>query len=178
MNIIQTEIDGLVVIEPRVFGDDRGYFFESFNEREFREKVGDIQFVQDNESKSRYGVLRGLHFQKGEHAQAKLVRVVSGAVLDVAVDLRPGSPTYGKHHAEVLSGENHRQMFIPRGFAHGFSVLSEEVVFQYKCDNFYCPASEGAIAWNDPDLAIDWRIPAEAVILSEKDKHHPFLYEH
>ena len=169
MNIIQTEIDGLVVIEPRVFGDDRGYFFESFNEREFREKVGDIQFVQDNESKSRYGVLRGLHFQKGEHAQAKLVRVVSGAVLDVAVDLRPGSPTYGKHHAEVLSGENHRQMFIPRGFAHGFSVLSEEVVFQYKCDNFYCPASEGAIAW---------RIPAEAVILSEKDKHHPFLYEH
>ena len=177
MNIIQTEIDGLVVIEPRVFGDDRGYFFESFNEREFREKVGDIQFVQDNESKSRYGVLRGLHFQKGEHAQAKLVRVVSGAVLDVAVDLRPGSPTYGKHHAEVLSGENHRQMFIPRGFAHGFSVLSEEVVFQYKCDNFYCPASEGAIAWNDPDLAIDWRIPAEAVILSEKDKHHPFLYE-
>ena len=178
MNIIQTEIDGLVVIEPRVFGDDRGYFFESFNEREFREKVGDIQFVQDNESKSRYGVLRGLHFQKGEHAQAKLVRVVSGAVLDVAVDLRPCSPTYGKHHAEVLSGENHRQMFIPRGFAHGFSVLSEEVVFQYKCDNFYCPASEGAIAWNDPDLAIDWRIPAEAVILSEKDKHHPFLYEH
>ncbi|MBQ3766245.1 MAG: dTDP-4-dehydrorhamnose 3,5-epimerase [Bacteroidales bacterium] len=178
MNIIQTEIDGLMVIEPRVFGDDRGYFFESFNEREFREKVGDVQFVQDNESKSRYGVLRGLHFQKGEHAQAKLVRVVSGAVLDVAVDLRPGSPTYGKHHAEVLSGENHRQMFIPRGFAHGFSVLSEEVVFQYKCDNFYCPDSEGAIAWNDPDLAIDWRIPAESVILSEKDKHHPFLYEH
>ena len=178
MNIIQTEIDGLVVIEPRVFGDDRGYFFESFNEREFREKVGDVQFVQDNESKSRYGVLRGLHFKRGEHAQAKLVRVVSGAVLDVAVDLRPGSPTYGKHHAEVLSGENHRQMFIPRGFAHGFSVLSEEVVFQYKCDNFYCPASEGAIAWNDPDLAIDWRIPADAVILSEKDKPHPFLYEH
>ena len=177
MNIIETEIEGLVVIEPRVFGDDRGYFFESFNEREFREKVGDVQFVQDNESKSCYGVLRGLHFQKGEHAQAKLVRVVSGAVLDVAVDLRPGSPTYGKYHAEVLSGENHRQMFIPRGFAHGFSVLSEEVVFQYKCDNFYCPSAEGALAWNDPDLAIDWRIPAEAVILSEKDKHHPFLYE-
>ena len=178
MNIIKTEIEGLVVIEPRVFGDDRGYFFESFNEREFSEKVGDVQFVQDNESKSRYGVLRGLHFQKGEYAQAKLVRVVSGAVLDVAVDLRPGSPTYGKHHAEVLSGENHRQMFIPRGFAHGFSVLSEEVVFQYKCDNFYCPSAEGAIAWNDPDLAIDWRIPADAIILSEKDKHHPFLYEH
>ena len=178
MNIIKTEIEGLVVIEPRVFGDDRGYFFESFNEREFNEKVGDVRFVQDNESKSRYGVVRGLHFQKGEFAQAKLVRVVSGAVLDVAVDLRPGSPTYGRHHAEVLSGENHRQMYIPRGFAHGFSVLSEEVVFQYKCDNFYCPSAEGAIAWNDPDLAIDWRIPAESVILSEKDKHHPFLYEH
>ena len=177
MNIIKTEIEGLVVIEPRVFGDDRGYFFESFNEQEFCEKVGDVRFVQDNESKSRYGVVRGLHFQKGEFAQAKLVRVVSGAVLDVAVDLRKGSPTYGKYHAEVLSGENHRQMFIPRGFAHGFSVLSDEVVFQYKCDNFYCPSSEGAIAWNDPDLAIDWRIPAEAVILSEKDKHHPFLYE-
>ena len=178
MNIIKTEIEGLVVIEPRVFGDDRGYFFESFNEREFNEKVGDVRFVQDNESKSRYGVVRGLHFQKGEFAQAKLVRVVSGAVLDVAVDLRPGSPTYGRHHAEVLSGENHRQMFIPRGFAHGFSVLSDEVVFQYKCDNFYCPSAEGAVAWNDPDLAIDWRIPAESVILSEKDKHHPFLYEH
>ena len=177
MNIIKTEIEGLVVIEPQVFGDDRGYFFESFNEREFNEKVGDVQFVQDNESKSRYGVVRGLHFQKGEFAQAKIVRVVSGTVLDVAVDLRPGSPTYGKHHAEVLSGENHRQMFIPRGFAHGFSVLSDEVVFQYKCDNFYCPSAEGAVAWNDPDLAIDWRIPAESVILSEKDKHHPFLYE-
>ena len=122
-------------------------------------------------------MIRGLHFQKGEHAQAKLVRVVRGAVLDVAVDLREGSPTYGQYHAEELSGENHRMMFIPRGFAHGFSVLSEDVVFQYKCDNLYCPASEGAIAWNDPTLAIDWRIPAEAVILSEKDKHHPFLHE-
>ena len=177
MNIIETGIEDLVVIEPRVFGDDRGYFFESFNEREFCEKVAPVHFVQDNESKSRYGVIRGLHFQKGEHAQAKLVRVVRGAVLDVAVDLRPDSPAYGKYHAEVLSGENHRMMFIPRGFAHGFSVLSEEVVFQYKCDNFYCPSAEGAIAWNDPDLAIDWQIPAEAVILSEKDKHHPFLYE-
>ena len=177
MNNIQTGIEGLVVIEPKVFGDSRGYFFEVFNEREFAEKVGPVHFVQDNESKSRYGVLRGLHFQKGEHAQAKLVRVVSGSVLDVAVDIRPGSPTYGQWHAEELSGENHRMMFIPRGFAHGFSVLSEEVVFQYKCDNFYCPASEGAIAWNDPTLAIDWRIPAEDVILSEKDKHHPFLYE-
>ena len=177
MNIIQTGIEGLVVIEPKVFGDARGYFFEVFNEREFTEKVGAVRFVQDNESKSRYGVVRGLHFQKGEHAQAKLVRVVSGAVLDVAVDLREGSPTYGKHFAAELTGENHRMMFIPRGFAHGFSVLSEEVVFQYKCDNLYCPASEGAVAWNDPALAIDWRIPAEAVILSEKDKHHPFLYE-
>ena len=177
MNIITTGIEGLIVIEPKVFGDDRGYFFESFNEREFTEKVGPVHFVQDNESKSRYGVVRGLHFQKGEHAQAKLVRVVRGAVLDVAVDLRKGSPTYGQYHAEELSGENHRMMFIPRGFAHGFSVLSEDVVFQYKCDNLYCPASEGAIAWNDPTLAIDWRIPAEAVILSEKDKHHPFLHE-
>ena len=177
MNIIQTEIEGLVVLEPKVFGDNRGYFFEVFNEREFTEKVGSVHFVQDNESKSRYGVLRGLHFQKGEHAQAKLVRVVSGAVLDVAVDIRPGSPTYGQWHAEELTGENHRMMFIPRGFAHGFSVLSEEVVFQYKCDNFYCPAAEGAIAWNDPTLAIDWRIPAADVLLSEKDRHHPFLYE-
>ena len=177
MEIRETGIEGLVTIEPKVFGDDRGYFFEVFNEREFAEKVGPVHFVQDNESKSRYGVVRGLHFQKGENAQAKLVRVVKGAVLDVAVDLRPGSPTYGKYHAEELSGENHRMMFIPRGFAHGFSVLSETVVFQYKCDNFYCPAAEGALAWNDPTLAIDWRIPAEQVILSEKDKHHPFLYE-
>ena len=177
MNIIQTGIEGLVVLEPKVFGDSRGYFFEVFNEREFAEKVGPVHFVQDNESKSRYGVLRGLHFQKGEHAQAKLVRVVSGAVLDVAVDIRPGSPTYGQWHAEELTGENHRMMFIPRGFAHGFSVLSEEVVFQYKCDNFYCPSAEGAIAWNDPTLAIDWRIPTADILLSEKDKHHPFLYE-
>ena len=177
MNIIKTEIEGLVVNEPRVFGDDRGYFFESYSEREFREKVADVRFVQDNESKSRYGVVRGLHFQKGEHAQAKLVRVVSGAVLDVAVDLRDGSPTYGRYHAEVLTGDNHRQMFIPRGFAHGFSVLSEEVTFQYKCDNFYCPSAEGAVAWNDPDLAIDWLIPDDRVILSEKDRHHPFLHE-
>ena len=177
MNVIETGIEGLVVIEPKVFGDERGYFFESFNEREFTEKVGPVHFVQDNESKSRYGVVRGLHFQKGEFAQAKLVRVVRGSVLDVAVDLRAGSPTYGKWHAEELTEENHRMMFIPRGFAHGFSVLSEEVVFQYKCDNLYCPSAEGAIAWNDPALAIDWRIPRGSVILSEKDKHHPFLYE-
>ena len=177
MNIIQTGIEGLVVIQPKVFGDERGYFFEVFNQQEFTEKVGAVHFVQDNESKSRYGVVRGLHFQKGEHAQAKLVRVVSGAVLDVAVDLREGSATYGKWHAEELTGENHRMMFIPRGFAHGFAVLSEEVVFQYKCDNLYCPASEGGIAWNDPDLAIDWRLPEGDIILSEKDKHHPFLHE-
>ena len=177
MNIIETGIEGLVILEPKVFGDERGYFFECFNEREFAEKVGHVHFVQDNESKSRYGVLRGLHFQKGEFAQAKLVRVVSGSVLDVAVDLRPGSPTYGQWHAEELSGENHRMMFIPRGFAHGFAVLSEEVVFQYKCDNFYCPSSEGAIAWDDPDLGIDWRIPAGQVILSAKDSRHPRLRE-
>ena len=177
MNIIETGIEGLVVVEPKVFGDSRGYFFEVFNEGEFAEKVGPVHFVQDNESKSRYGVVRGLHFQKGEHAQAKLVRVVNGAVWDVAVDLRPGSPTYGQWHGEELTGENHRMMFIPRGFAHGFSVLSEEVVFQYKCDNLYCPSAEGAIAWNDPTLAIDWRLPEADVILSEKDKHHPFLYE-
>ena len=176
MNIIQTGIEGLVVIEPKVFGDARGYFFEAFNQREFDEKVGAIRFVQDNESKSRYGVLRGLHFQKGEHAQAKLVRVVSGSVLDVAVDLREGSSTYGKWHAEELTGENHRMVFIPRGFAHGFAVLSEEVVFQYKCDNFYCPAAEGGIAWNDPGLGIDWRLPEADILLSEKDKHHPFLH--
>ena len=176
MNIIQTGIEGLVVIEPKVFGDARGYFFEAFNQREFDEKVGPVRFVQDNESKSRYGVLRGLHFQKGGHAQAKLVRVVSGSVLDVAVDLREGSSTYGKWHAEELTGENHRMIFIPRGFAHGFAVLSEEVVFQYKCDNFYCPAAEGGIAWNDPGLGIDWRLPEADILLSEKDKHHPFLH--
>ena len=176
MNIIQTGIEGLVVIEPKVFGDARGYFFEAFNQREFDEKVGPVRFVQDNESKSRYGVLRGLHFQKGEHAQAKLVRVVSGSVLDVAVDLREGSSTYWKWHAEELTGENHRMIFIPRGFAHGFAVLSEEVVFQYKCDNFYCPAAEGGIAWNDPGLGIDWRLPEADILLSEKDKHHPFLH--
>lgn len=173
MNVIQTTITGLLVIEPRVFADSRGYFFESFNLKEFREKVGDINFVQDNESKSSYGVLRGLHFQKDPFAQAKLVRVVKGRVLDVAVDIRKDSPTYGRHYSVELSDENHLQFFIPRGFAHGFSVLSEEVIFQYKCDNFYHPESEGAIAWNDPDLAIDWLIPEDKIILSEKDKRHP-----
>ena len=175
MNVIKTDIEGLYVIEPRVFADDRGYFFESYNQREFDEKVGPVRFVQDTESRSQYGVVRGLHFQKGEHAQAKLVRVVEGSVLDVAVDLRPGSPTYGKHFSVELTAENHRQFFIPRGFAHGFSVLSQVAVFQYKCDNLYCPESEGAIIWNDPDLAIDWRIPSSDIILSEKDTHHPRL---
>ena len=178
MNIIPTEIDGVLIIEPRIFQDSRGYFFESFNLREFEEKVGAIDFVQDNESTSCYGVLRGLHFQRDGHSQAKLVRVVKGKVLDVAVDLRRGSATYGRHVAVELSEDNHRQFFIPRGFAHGFSVLSDEVIFQYKCDNYYCPSSEGAIAWNDPDLGIDWRIPEDKVILSEKDRNHPFLRDY
>ena len=172
MEVIRTAIDGPVIIEPRIFRDDRGYFFESFSEREFKEKVADVHFVQDNESRSCYGVIRGLHFQKPPFAQAKLVRVIKGSVLDVAVDIRRGSPTYGQHVAVELTEDNHRQFFIPRGFAHGFSVLSDEVVFQYKCDSFYAPQSEGAIAWDDPDLAIDWRIPADKAILSEKDKHH------
>ena len=177
MNVIETAIPGVVIIEPRVFEDARGYFFESFNQRECEEKVGPICFVQDNESKSSYGVVRGLHFQEGEHAQSKLVRVVKGAVLDVAVDIRKGSPTFGKWVSVELTEENHRQCFIPKGFAHGFSVLSEEVIFQYKCDNFYAPQSEGAIAWDDPDLNIDWRIPADKIILSAKDSKHPLLRE-
>ena len=175
MEVIKTELEGVVILEPRLFKDDRGYFFESFSQREFDEKVRPVKFVQDNESKSVYGVLRGLHFQKPPFAQSKLVRVIQGAVLDVAVDIRVGSPSYGKHVAVELTAENHRQLFIPRGFAHGFSVLTDEVVFQYKCDNFYAPQSEGAIAWNDPALGIDWRIPEASVILSEKDKHHPLL---
>ena len=175
MNVIKTDIEGLVIIEPRVFGDSRGYFFESYSQKDFSENVADVKFVQDNESKSSYGVIRGLHFQKGEHAQAKLVRVVKGRVLDVAVDLRKGSPTFGKHVATELSEENHRQLFIPRGFAHGFSVLSDEVIFQYKCDNLYAPQSEGAVVWNDPDLAIDWMIPSDKVLLSDKDRKHPRL---
>ena len=175
MEVIKTNIEGVVIIEPRIFKDDRGYFFESFSQREFEEKVCKTTFVQDNESKSSYGVLRGLHFQKPPFAQSKLVRVIKGAVLDVAVDIRKGSPTFGQYVSVELTGENHRQFFIPRGFAHGFSVLSEEVIFQYKCDYFYSPQSEGAIAWNDPDLNIDWRIPAEKVVLSEKDSKHPRL---
>lgn len=175
MNIIETDIKGLYVIEPKVFGDSRGYFFEAFSQREFEKVIGPVNFVQDNESKSCYGVVRGLHFQKGTNAQAKLVRAVKGKVLDVAVDLREGSLTYGKHFAVELSEDNHRQMFIPKGFAHGFSVLSEEAIFQYKCDAYYAPESEGAVAWDDPDLAIDWRIPADKVLLSAKDSCHPKL---
>lgn len=175
MEVIKTVIEGVVIIEPRLFKDDRGYFFESFSQREFEEKVCSTNFVQDNESKSSYGVLRGLHFQKPPYAQSKLVRVIKGAVLDVAVDIRKGSPTFGQHVAVELTEDNHRQFFIPRGFAHGFSVLTDEVVFQYKCDNFYAPQCEGALAWDDPDLGIDWRIPADKVLLSEKDKHHSCL---
>lgn len=175
MEVIKTELEGVMIIEPRIFKDERGYFYESFSQREFEEKVCKTVFVQDNQSKSGYGVLRGLHFQKAPYEQAKLVRVVSGTVLDVAVDIRRDSPTFGQHVAVELSGENNRQLFIPKGFAHGFVVLSEEAVFQYKCDNFYAPQCEGAIIWNDPDLAIDWRIPADEIILSGKDKEHPQL---
>ncbi len=176
MNVIETSIPGVVILEPRVFGDARGYFFESWSQRDLDAALGrHVEFVQDNESKSRYGVLRGLHFQKGENAQSKLVRVVSGRVLDVAVDVRVGSPWFGRYVACELSGESHRQIFIPRGFAHGFVVLSEEAVFQYKCDRFYEPSSEAAIAWNDPALGIDWGVPASDIILSEKDMHHPLL---
>lgn len=177
MNVINTDIQGVVIIEPKVFGDHRGYFFESFSEKDFVEAVGEVKFVQDNESKSSYGVLRGLHFQKPPHAQAKLVRVVKGRVLDVAVDLRKGSPTFGKHVAVELTEENHRQLFIPRGFAHGFAVLSDEAVFQYKCDNYYAPQSEGSVLWNDPDIGIEWGIPSEDVMLSEKDRNAPLLKE-
>lgn len=177
MKITTTAIEGVVILEPEVFGDERGYFFESFSQREFEEKVCKTTFVQDNESSSRYGVLRGLHFQKPPHAQAKLVRVVKGKVLDIAVDIRKGSPTFGHHVSTELSGENKRQLFIPRGFAHGFAVLSDEVVFQYKCDNYYVPHSEGCILWNDPALGIDWKLPEEDVILSEKDKKNVLLNE-
>ena len=175
INIIKTAIEGVVIIEPKLFGDERGYFMETWSQRDFDEQVRPIKFVQDNESKSSYGVLRGLHFQKGDHSQSKLVRVLKGRVLDVAVDIRKGSPTFGKHVKVELTGENHRQLFIPRGFAHGFVVLSDEALFQYKCDNLYAPESEGAIAWNDPALGIDWQIPTSDIMLSEKDKHHPLL---
>ncbi|MBQ8542997.1 MAG: dTDP-4-dehydrorhamnose 3,5-epimerase [Bacteroidaceae bacterium] len=170
MEVIKTEIEGVVIIEPRIFKDERGYFYESFSQREFEEKVCKTVFVQDNQSKSSYGVLRGLHFQKPPYCQSKLVRCIKGAVLDVAVDIRKGSPTFGKYVAVELTEDNHRQFFVPRGFAHGFAVLSDEAVFQYKCDNFYNKESEGSVAWNDESLAIDWKIDMNKVILSEKDK--------
>lgn len=171
MEVIKTEIEGVVIIEPRIFHDERGYFYESFSQREFEEKVCKTVFMQDNQSKSSYGVLRGLHFQKAPYSQSKLVRCIKGKVLDVAVDIRKGSPTFGKYVAVELSEDNHRQFFVPRGFAHGFAVLSDEAVFQYKCDNYYNKESEGSIAWNDESLSIDWKIDMDKVILSEKDKN-------
>lgn len=175
INVIHTAIPGVVIVEPKVFGDARGYFLETWREEEFDAAVRPVRFVQDNESKSHYGVLRGLHFQKGRYSQSKLVRVLSGRVLDVAVDIRVGSPTFGQYVACELSGENHLQLFIPKGFAHGFAVLSPEAVFQYKCDAPYAPEQEGAIAWNDPSLGIHWGLPEADVQLSEKDRHHPLL---
>lgn len=178
MNVIRTDIEGVFVIEPQVFGDERGYFFESFNAERFRALTGiEVTFVQDNESRSKRGVLRGLHFQREPHAQAKLVRVVQGRVLDVAVDIRPESPTFGKYVMTELSGENHRQMFIPKGFAHGYVVLEDNTVFQYKCDEYYHPEYEGGIAWNDPQIGIEWVVPESEIILSDKDRKHPILSE-
>ncbi len=180
INVIKTALDGVVIIEPKVFGDARGYFFESFSERDFNEAMTPIlghgiKFVQDNESMSSYGVMRGLHFQTMPYTQSKLVRCVKGAVLDVAVDIRKGSPTYGQHVAVELTEDNHRQFFVPRGFAHGFAVLSETAVFQYKCDNFYAPANDGGVSILDDSLGIDWRIPVEKALLSEKDTKHDLL---
>lgn len=175
MNIISTHIPGVVIIEPRLFKDDRGYFFESFSERNFNTQVREVKFVQDNESMSSYGVMRGLHFQRPPYTQSKLVRCVKGAVLDVAVDIRKGSPTFGQHVAVELTEENHRQFFVPRGFAHGFAVLSKTAIFQYKCDNFYHPEADGGISILDDSLGIDWRIPTDHAILSEKDTKHPLL---
>lgn len=177
INVIKTNVEGPVIIEPRIFKDSRGYFFESFSQREFDEKVRPIRFVQDNESKSTYGVLRGLHYQVMPYTQSKLVRCVRGRVLDVAVDIRKGSPTFGQHVAVELSEENHREFFIPKGFAHGFAVLSEEAVFQYKCDEFYAPQSEGGIQLLDESLNIDWKIPLDKAILSDKDRAYPKLSE-
>ena len=174
-NFIQTKIKHLYIIETNIYGDNRGYFFESYNKKDFFEAGLTMNFVQDNESKSKYGVLRGLHYQLPPYTQAKLVRVVKGRVLDVAVDIRKGSPTFGKYVAVELSEENKLQFFLPKGFAHGFAVLSEEAIFQYKCDEYYAPDYEGAICFDDPDLGIDWRLPLEDIILSEKDKKHPRL---
>ena len=175
MDITKTKIEGLYIIEPKVFKDARGYFYESYNQKEFDEKIRPIRFVQDNESMSSYGVMRGLHFQRPPFCQSKLVRCVRGRVLDVAVDIRKGSPTYGQHVAVELSEENKRQFFIERGFAHGFAVLSETAVFQYKCDNFYAPQADGGISIQDESLGIDWQIPVEKALLSEKDTKHELL---
>ena len=175
MEIVRTDIPGVVIIEPRVFRDSRGYFFESWSQRDFDALVRPVRFVQDNESSSSYGVVRGLHFQKGAFSQSKLVRVVEGTVLDIAVDIRRGSPTFGRHVAVELTGGDHRQLFIPRGFAHGFSVLTDRAVFQYKCDNYYAPQAESAIAWDDPALGIDWKLDPGDIILSDKDRRHPPL---
>lgn len=177
MDIIKTALEGVVIIEPRIFKDARGYFFESYSQKEFDEKVRPIRFVQDNESMSSFGVIRGLHYQRMPYTQSKLVRCVRGAVLDVAVDIRKGSPTYGKHVAVELTEENHRMFFVPRGFAHGFAVLSETAVFQYKCDNFYHPEADAGISVMDEGLGIDWRIPVGDAILSEKDLKHSLLEE-
>ena len=177
MNFIETALEGVFIIEPRVFTDARGYFFESYSKAAFEAFGLRYDFVQDNQSKSSYGTVRGLHFQKGEHAQAKLVRVLEGRVLDVAVDIRRASPTYGQHVAVELSAENNRQLLIPRGFAHGFSVLSDTAVFAYKCDNLYCRESEGGIRFDDPTLAIDWRIDMDKALTSDKDKQHPYFTE-
>jgi dTDP-4-dehydrorhamnose 3,5-epimerase len=177
MNVIKTDIDGVVIIEPTIFEDSRGYFFESFSQKKFFDKVGQTVFLQDNESKSSYGVMRGLHFQKPPYAQSKLVRCVKGAVLDVALDIREGSPTYGKHVAVELTEDNHKQLFIPKGFAHGFAVLSDTAVFQYKCDEFYHPEVDGGINILDKSLGIDWKIPTSKAILSDKDTKHPMFNE-
>ena len=175
MNFIETEIKGVFIIEPKVFNDARGYFFEAWKQSEFEANVGHVDFIQDNESKSSYGVLRGLHYQKGEFAQAKLVRVIKGRVLDVAVDVRKSSPTFGKHVMVELSEDNKRQFFIPRGFAHGFLVLSEEAIFTYKVDNVYAPQAEAGVCWNDPVLDIKWPINPKEVLTSEKDLQQPLL---
>lgn len=177
MKVTRTELDGVVIIEPDVFGDARGYFMETYSEERYMRDVCATRFVQDNESKSRYGVVRGLHFQRGPHAQSKLVRVVCGRVLDVVADIRVGSPSFGRWIGVELSGDNRRQLFVPRGFAHGFAVLSEEALLQYKCDNLYAPHAEGGVAWNDAALAIDWGLPAEEMIISDKDSRNPSLAE-
>ena len=178
MKLTKTDIEGVVIVEPRVYADDRGYFFESFSERKFSELTGlDVRFVQDNESLSRKGTLRGLHFQREPYAQAKLVRVVRGRVLDVAVDIRKESPTFGRYVSVELSGDNHRQMFIPKGFAHGYVALEDDTVFQYKCDEYYHPEAEGGIAWDDPQIGIAWPLPSEELILSEKDNQRALLKE-